>query len=86
VPAEIREASAFDWMLGLVSQMINSLAPVVLPNGLAGAVYRRFLVNDLSTILEHVPLYQRQHMWFMHDGAPPHCLRLARQRLKQTFG
>jgi hypothetical protein len=46
-----------------------------------------FLVNDLPVLLEHVPLHQRrQHMWFKHDGAPPHFLRIARQDLNQTFG
>jgi hypothetical protein len=26
------------------------------------------LVNDLKAFLEHVPLQQRQHAWFMHEG------------------
>jgi hypothetical protein len=62
------------------------LGPVVLPNRIMGAVYHRFLVNDLPELLEHVPLHQRQHMWFMHDGAPPHLLRIVGQHLNQTFG
>jgi hypothetical protein len=43
-------------------------------------------VNDLSALLEHVPLHQRQHTWFMRDGASPHFLCIVRQRLNQTFG
>jgi hypothetical protein len=43
-------------------------------------------VNDLAVLLEHVPLHQRQHMWFMRDWAPPHCLCIVRQHLNQTFG
>jgi hypothetical protein len=62
------------------------LGPVVLPNTLAGALYHRFLVNDLLILLEHVPVHQRQLTWFMHDGAPPHFLRIVRQHLNQTFG
>jgi hypothetical protein len=48
-------------------------------------VYRHFLVNDLPVLFEHVPLHQ-QHMWFMHDGTPPHYLRVVRQHLNRTFG
>jgi hypothetical protein len=45
-----------------------------------------FLVNDLAVFLEHVPLHQQQHIWFMYDGAPPHFLPIFRQHLNQTFG
>jgi hypothetical protein len=62
------------------------LKSVVLPNALTGAVSHRFLVNDLPVPLEYVPLHQRQHMWFTHDGAPPHFLRTVREHLNQTFG
>jgi hypothetical protein len=62
------------------------LEQAVLLGRLTGAVCHRFLVNDLPVLLEHVPLQTRQHMWFMHDGAPPHCLRFVRQHLNQTFG
>jgi hypothetical protein len=48
-------------------------------------VYHRFLVNDLPILLEHVPVHQRQHMWFMHDGAPPRFICIVRQHLNQTF-
>jgi hypothetical protein len=53
-------------------QDMNILGPVVLPNRVTGAVYHRFLVNDLPVLLKHVPVHQRQHRGFMHDGAPPH--------------
>jgi hypothetical protein len=61
------------------------LGPVVLPNRQTGAMYHRFLVNDLPVLLEHVLLHQ-QHMWFMHDGAPPHFISTVTQHLNQTFG
>jgi hypothetical protein len=44
----------------------------VLPQRLTGNSYRHFLENDLPTLLEDLPLAIRAHMWFMHDGAPPH--------------
>jgi hypothetical protein len=76
--AEKRASFAFNWTLGC--------APVVLPKGLTGAVYHRFLVNDLPVLLDHVPHHQRQHMRFMHEGAPPHFLSSVRLYLNQTFG
>jgi hypothetical protein len=84
MPTGIWEGSDFDWILGQAS-VIDSLGPIVLPNGLAGAVYHRFLVKDLLTFLGHAPLHLRQHMWFMHDGTT-HVLRIVRQGLNQTFG
>jgi hypothetical protein len=75
-------------MSGWAFLVSNVLGPVVLTNTLTGAVYHRFfvLVNDLPVILGHVPLHQRQHMWFMHDGTPPHFLRIVGEHLNQTFG
>jgi hypothetical protein len=75
---------SISFLVGIVSGQL--LGPVVLPNRLTGAVYHRFLVKDLPVLLEHVPLHQRQHMWFMHDGAPTHFLRVVRQHLNKTFG
>jgi hypothetical protein len=61
------------------------IGPVVLPNRLTGAVYYHFLVNELPLLLVQMSLHQ-QHMWFMHDGAPSHFLRIVRQLLNHTFG
>jgi hypothetical protein len=46
--------------------------PHVFPQRLTGNSYRHFLENDLPVLLEDLPLAIRAHMWFMHDGAPPH--------------
>jgi hypothetical protein len=46
--------------VGMIADQL--LGPVVLPERLAGALYYRFLVDDLPVHLEHVPLHQRQHM------------------------
>jgi hypothetical protein len=64
----------------------QSLGPVALPNRLMTVVWHRFLLNDLPVPMEHVPLRQRQHTWFMHDGAPPLCLCIFREHKNQTFG
>lgn len=71
------------WVNTLGDQHLGLL---VLPNRLTNAVYCNFLVNDLPVLLEHVPLDQWQHVWFMHDGAPTHFLCTVRQHLNQTFG
>jgi hypothetical protein len=47
------------WVDNLCDQFSR---PIVLPNRLTGAVYHRFLVNNLPVLLEHVPLHQWQHM------------------------
>jgi hypothetical protein len=62
------------------------LGSAVLPNRLADAVYRRFMMNDLPLILRHLPLHQPQHIWFMHERVPTYFLRIARQHANQTFG
>jgi hypothetical protein len=49
-------------------------------------VYHLSLVDDLPVVFEHVPLHQRQHMWFMLGGAPPDFLRINREHVNQTFG
>ncbi|GFG40192.1 hypothetical protein Cfor_09780 [Coptotermes formosanus] len=62
------------------------ILPAVSPNRQTAAVYHRFLFNDLPVFFEDVPHQQRQHMWFMHDGAPTHFLRIVRQHLTQSTG
>jgi hypothetical protein len=40
----------------------------------------------LPVFWEHAPFHQRQHIWFMHNGAPAHFLRTAREYPNQSFG
>jgi hypothetical protein len=40
-----------------------------------------FPENDLPALLADVPLAIKEHMWFMHDGAPPHFSLTARELL-----
>jgi hypothetical protein len=39
---------------------------------------------DSPVVLEHVPLHQRQHMWFMQDVAPSHVLGIVSQHLNTS--
>jgi hypothetical protein len=43
-------------------------------------------VKHLPVILEDVRLHQRQHAWFMHDGASTHFLHTVRHHLNRTLG
>jgi hypothetical protein len=50
------------------------LGPYSLAPCLTGAVDHDFLYNVLSELLQDVDLLTGIHVWFMHDGAPPHLL------------
>ncbi|KAJ4433023.1 hypothetical protein ANN_15280 [Periplaneta americana] len=45
----------------------------------------RFLCDELPMLLENAALLERQRMWFMHDWAQPHFLRIVQQYLTQTY-
>lgn len=61
------------------------LGPIVLPQRLNGPAYLQFLETTLPDLLEDIPLLTRAHMWFMHDGAPPHIAVPVRNWLDTTF-
>jgi hypothetical protein len=61
------------------------VGPRVLPHRLTGNHYRHFLLHDLPKLLEHVPLAVRARMWYMHNGAPAHFSRDARDVLNNTY-
>jgi hypothetical protein len=48
------------------------IGPHVLPPHLNGEGYLNFLQNELSDLLDDVPLQVRRDMWYLHDGAPAH--------------
>jgi hypothetical protein len=45
-----------------------------------------FSESFTSLLLEHMSLHQLQHMWFLHDRAPPHFLLTVIQHPYQTLG
>ena len=47
------------------------IGPFILEGRLTGEAYLRFLQEELSRLLEDVPLNKRSRMNFQHDGAPP---------------
>jgi hypothetical protein len=54
------------------------MGPFVLPDRLRGATYTQFLENNLRNGVDLVDLQLRYEMWFMHEGAPAHSSRQAR--------
>lgn len=61
------------------------IGPFFLPARLNGQYYRQFLEEELPGLLEEVPIFVRNQMWFMHDGAPPHFSIQVRNFLNQIF-
>ena len=57
----------------------------ILEGRLTGETYLRFLQEELSRLLEDVPLNKRGHIYFQHDGAPPHFSREVRNFLNYRF-
>ncbi|KAJ4450352.1 hypothetical protein ANN_01773 [Periplaneta americana] len=55
------------------------VGPHVLVNRLTGQAYTNFLENTIPHVLEDTPLINRQHIHFLHDGAPAHFSRTARR-------
>ncbi|KAJ4448405.1 hypothetical protein ANN_10421, partial [Periplaneta americana] len=47
--------------------------------------YTNFLENTIPHVLEDTPLINRQHIHFLHDGAPAHISRTARRYLDRRF-
>ncbi|CAK9813757.1 hypothetical protein ANTPLA_LOCUS7964 [Anthophora plagiata] len=52
---------------------------------LNGRKYADILTNELSILLEDVPLQYRSGMWFHHDGCPAHNALVARNVLDRIF-
>jgi len=59
--------------------------PFILEGRLTGEAYLRFLQEELSRLLEDVPLNKRGRMYFQHDGAPPHFSLEVRNFLNYRF-
>lgn len=62
------------------------IGPFRMPNRLTGELYRNFLRDELNILLEDVPLNIIRRMHYMHDGAPAHFSRTAREFLNRRFG
>ena len=66
-------------------QETDSLGLYFLQPRLTGAVYHYFPRNFLPELLKDVELQTRIHLWFVHDGAPPHFLLAVREFLNNVL-
>lgn len=66
------------WM-GIISNHL--IRPYILPNNLNGEHYENFLRNDLTDLLDDLPLSLIRDMWYQHDGCPAHYRRSVREWL-----
>jgi hypothetical protein len=44
-----------------------------------------FTTYDLESMIDYLPLNVTTDMWFMHDGAPPHRIRIVLDYLNHNF-
>jgi len=70
------------WCGVLDDQLIG---PFILEGHPTGEAYLRFLQEELPRLLEDAPLNKRGHMYFQHDGAPPHSSHEVRNFLNFRF-
>ena len=64
---------------------VQLIGPFILEVRLTGEAYLRFLQEEVPRLLDDVPLNKRGHIYFKHDGAPPHCSREFRNFLNSRF-
>jgi len=61
------------------------ISPFILEVRLTGEAYVRFLQEELSRLLEDVPLNKRGRMYLQNGGVPPHSSREIRKFLNYLF-
>ncbi|XP_076653300.1 uncharacterized protein LOC143359299 [Halictus rubicundus] len=61
------------------------LGPYFIQGILTGIKYAAFLRQDLSGLLEEITLFDRERMWFQHDGCPAHYSKVARTVLNTKY-
>ncbi|GBP93661.1 hypothetical protein EVAR_65786_1 [Eumeta japonica] len=68
------DRSQYRFKVNLWTGILNDkiIGPFELPENLNGTNYLHFLLENLPTLLEDVPLTDRRHMWYQQDGCPAH--------------
>jgi hypothetical protein len=59
--------------------------PYIFLQRLTGDIYARFLQDELSTLLENVPLQTQRQMYYQQGRALPHFSQVVRQYLNYKF-
>ncbi|KAJ4445089.1 hypothetical protein ANN_06888 [Periplaneta americana] len=79
VPSHHQLRFSLNMWAGIIGDRL--VGPHVLVNRLTGQAY----TNTIPHVLEDTPLINRQHIHFLHDGAPVHFSRTARRYLDRRF-
>lgn len=61
------------------------IGPFFIPDRLNGQRYLALLQNEIADALEDIPLAAYRHLWYQHDGAPPHIPRCVVEHLNNEF-
>ncbi|KAJ4426764.1 hypothetical protein ANN_26563 [Periplaneta americana] len=83
VPSHHQVRFSLNMWAGIIGDRLDG--PHVLVYRLTGQAYTNFLENTILHVLEDTPLINRQHIHFLHDGAPAHFSRTARRYLDRRF-
>ncbi|KAJ4431197.1 hypothetical protein ANN_19794 [Periplaneta americana] len=83
VPSHHHVRISLNMWAGIIGDRL--VGPHVLVNRLTGQAYTNFLENTILHVLGDTPLINRQHIHFLHDGAPAHFIRTARRYLDRRF-
>ncbi|KAJ4437429.1 hypothetical protein ANN_17573 [Periplaneta americana] len=83
VPSHHQMRFSLNMWAGIIGDRL--VGPHVLVNRLTGQAYSNFLENTIPHVLEDTPLINRQHIHFLHEGAPAHFSRTARRYLDRRF-
>ncbi|KAJ4440477.1 hypothetical protein ANN_08618 [Periplaneta americana] len=83
VPSHHQVRFSLNMWAGIIGDRL--VGPHVLVNRLTGQAYTNFLENTIPHVLEDTPLINRQHIHFLHDGAPVHFSRTARRYFDRRF-
>jgi hypothetical protein len=68
---------------GIIGNLL--IEPYVFEERLTSERYLRFLEDELSVLLEDVPLHIRRELWLQHDGTPPYFSGQVTVFLNQHF-
>lgn len=69
---------------GLIDNKI--IGPYFIDGTLNRRKYEQILIEVLPQLLEDIPLYVRQTMWYQQDGCPAHSAQNITEILNRTFG
>ncbi|KAJ4436248.1 hypothetical protein ANN_18879 [Periplaneta americana] len=83
VPSHHQVRFSLNMWAGIIGDRL--VGPHILVNRLTGQAYTNFLENTIPHVLEDTLLINRQHIHFLHDGAPAHFSRTARRYLDRRF-